>query len=113
MLAGIGDEYGVAKRYTNYSQLFLGLAMAVAPVGGWLAAGGRAGWEPWLLGVAIGMWVRMIRPIIRWRRRWRVVSVDGDGAGSQAAVSSWLRANGTEVWIIISISMKIHCSTRS
>jgi 4-hydroxybenzoate polyprenyltransferase len=37
--------------------LFLGLAMAVAPVGGWLAAGGRAGWEPWLLALAIGAWV--------------------------------------------------------
>jgi 4-hydroxybenzoate polyprenyltransferase len=31
--------------------------MAVAPVGGWLAVGGRAGWEPWLLGLAIGAWV--------------------------------------------------------
>ena len=31
--------------------------MAVAPVGGWLAAGGRGGWEPWLLAVAIGTWV--------------------------------------------------------
>jgi 4-hydroxybenzoate polyprenyltransferase len=49
--------YSLAKRYTTYTQLFLGLAMAVAPVGGWLAAGGRGGWEPWLLGVAIGMWV--------------------------------------------------------
>ena len=49
--------YSLAKRYTNYTQLFLGLAMAVAPVGGWLAAGGRAGWEPWLLGLAIGTWV--------------------------------------------------------
>jgi 4-hydroxybenzoate polyprenyltransferase len=49
--------YSLAKRYTTYTQLFLGLAMAVAPVGGWLAAGGRAGWEPWLLGIAIGMWV--------------------------------------------------------
>jgi 4-hydroxybenzoate polyprenyltransferase len=37
--------------------MFLGLAMAVAPVGGWLAAGGRGGWEPWLLGIAIGTWV--------------------------------------------------------
>ena len=27
--------------YTTYTQLFLGLAMAVAPVGGWIAAGGR------------------------------------------------------------------------
>jgi 4-hydroxybenzoate polyprenyltransferase len=49
--------YSLAKRVTNYTQLFLGLAMAVAPVGGWLAAGGRGGWEPWLLGTAIGTWV--------------------------------------------------------
>ena len=49
--------YSMAKRVTSYTQLFLGLAMAVAPVGGWLAAGGRGGWEPWLLGLAIGTWV--------------------------------------------------------
>src|SRR5688500_5855688 len=49
--------YSLAKRYTSYTQAFLGLAMAVAPVGGWLAAGGGAGWEPWLLGAAIGLWV--------------------------------------------------------
>ena len=49
--------YSLAKRYTTYTQLFLGLAMAIAPVGGWLAAGGRGGAEPWLLGLAIGAWV--------------------------------------------------------
>ena len=49
--------YSLAKRFTAYTQLFLGLAMAVAPVGGWLAAGGRGGPEPWLLGLAIGTWV--------------------------------------------------------
>jgi 4-hydroxybenzoate polyprenyltransferase len=49
--------YSLAKRYTTWTQLFLGLAMAVAPVGGWLAVGGRGGWQPWLLAVAIGMWV--------------------------------------------------------
>jgi 4-hydroxybenzoate polyprenyltransferase len=49
--------YSLAKRYTPYTQLFLGLAMAVAPVGGWLAAGGGRGREPWLLGLAIGLWV--------------------------------------------------------
>ena len=49
--------YSLAKRYTWATQLFLGLAMAIAPVGGWLAAGGGAGWEPWLLGFAIGLWV--------------------------------------------------------
>jgi 4-hydroxybenzoate polyprenyltransferase len=50
--------YSLAKRYTPYTQAFLGLAMAVAPVGGWLAAGGTpAAREPWLLGLAIGLWV--------------------------------------------------------
>lgn len=49
--------YSLAKRFTTWTQLFLGLAMAVAPVGGWLAVGGRGGWEPWLLAAAIGMWV--------------------------------------------------------
>jgi 4-hydroxybenzoate polyprenyltransferase len=49
--------YSLAKRYTTWTQLFLGLAMAVAPVGGWLAVGGRGGWEPWLLALAIAAWV--------------------------------------------------------
>jgi 4-hydroxybenzoate polyprenyltransferase len=49
--------YSLAKRFTAYTQLFLGLAMAVAPVGGWIAAGGGGGVEPWLLGLAIGLWV--------------------------------------------------------
>ena len=49
--------YSLAKRYTTWTQLFLGLAMAVAPVGGWFAVGGRGGLEPWLLAAAIGAWV--------------------------------------------------------
>src|SRR5580765_7016445 len=49
--------YSLAKRFTTWTQLFLGLAMAVAPVGGWLAVGGRGGWEPWILALAIGAWV--------------------------------------------------------
>ena len=49
--------YSLAKRYTTYTQLFLGLALAVAPVGGWLGAGGGAGWAPWVLALATGAWV--------------------------------------------------------
>jgi 4-hydroxybenzoate polyprenyltransferase len=49
--------YSIAKRLTWTTQLFLGLAMAVAPVGGWLAAGGGVAVEPVLLAVAIGTWV--------------------------------------------------------
>ena len=49
--------YSLAKRVTSFTQLFLGLAMAVAPVGGWLAAGGGRSAEPWWLALAIGLWV--------------------------------------------------------
>ena len=49
--------YSLAKRYTTWTQFFLGLSVAVAPVGGWLAVGGGAGWEPWILALAIGTWV--------------------------------------------------------
>jgi 4-hydroxybenzoate polyprenyltransferase len=54
---GIVFWYSLAKRFTTYAQLFLGLAMAVAPVGGWIAMGGPLGPEPFLLGLAIGAWV--------------------------------------------------------
>jgi len=49
--------YSLAKRVTSYTQFFLGLAMAVAPVGGWLAAGGGIAWPPFWLAIAIGTWV--------------------------------------------------------
>jgi 4-hydroxybenzoate polyprenyltransferase len=49
--------YSIAKRVTPFTQAFLGLAMAVAPIGGWLAAGGALGPQPLLLGLAIGSWV--------------------------------------------------------
>jgi 4-hydroxybenzoate polyprenyltransferase len=49
--------YSLAKRYTTYTQAFLGLAMAVAPVGGWIAMGGPARPDPWLLGLGIAAWV--------------------------------------------------------
>ena len=54
---GIVFWYSLAKRVTTYTQLFLGLALAVAPVGGWLASGGGAGPEPWLVALATGTWV--------------------------------------------------------
>ena len=42
-----------------------GLALAIAPVGGWIAAGGRGGAEPWLLGLAIGSVGRRVRHSLR------------------------------------------------
>jgi 4-hydroxybenzoate polyprenyltransferase len=35
--------YSVTKRFTNYTHLFLGIALALAPVGAWLAVKGQFG----------------------------------------------------------------------
>lgn len=44
--------YSYAKRFTHWPHLWLGLSLAMAPVGGWLAVTGR--WsEPWWLLIAI------------------------------------------------------------
>jgi len=49
--------YSLTKRFTWLSHLFLGLALAVAPVGGWLAVAGGFALLPWLLGAAVLLWV--------------------------------------------------------
>ena len=49
--------YSVTKRFTSFTQLFIGLALAVAPVGAWLAV--RVGFAPAPLVLALGVvfWV--------------------------------------------------------
>jgi len=49
--------YSLTKRFTWLSHLFLGLALAVAPVGGWVAVAGGFALLPWLLGGAVLLWV--------------------------------------------------------
>ncbi|WP_213451461.1 menaquinone biosynthesis prenyltransferase MqnP [Rhizomonospora bruguierae] len=49
--------YSYAKRFTNYPQLFLASAQAVAPVGAWIAVTGRWSWPAFVLGLAVGLWI--------------------------------------------------------
>jgi 4-hydroxybenzoate polyprenyltransferase len=49
--------YSFTKRFTWGSHLVLGLALAIAPVGGWLAVSGKFSWVAWLLGGAVLFWV--------------------------------------------------------
>ena len=49
--------YSFTKRFTWGSHLFLGLALAIAPVGGWVAIAGSFAWTPWLLAAAVLLWV--------------------------------------------------------
>jgi 4-hydroxybenzoate polyprenyltransferase len=38
--------YSLTKRFTNYTHVFLGLALALAPIGAWLAVKGQFGFVP-------------------------------------------------------------------
>ena len=49
--------YSLTKRFTHYTQVFLGVALAVSPVGAWLAVTGRLAWAPLVLGAAVLCWV--------------------------------------------------------
>lgn len=49
--------YSFTKRFTNGAQFFLGLALAVAPVGGWLAVTGAFSPPPLVLAAAVLCWV--------------------------------------------------------
>ena len=49
--------YSLTKRFTWASHFALGLALAAAPVGGWLAVAGTFALVPWLLAATVIFWV--------------------------------------------------------
>lgn len=49
--------YSITKRFTHATHFFLGLALAVAPVGAWLAQTGRFAFPPLILGLGVICWV--------------------------------------------------------
>jgi 4-hydroxybenzoate polyprenyltransferase len=49
--------YSLTKRFTAATHFFLGLALAVAPLGAWIAATGRLALPPLLLGAGVIGWV--------------------------------------------------------
>lgn len=49
--------YSLTKRFTHFTQLFLGLALSVSPVGAWLAVTGSWAWPPLVLAAGVLFWV--------------------------------------------------------
>src|SRR5437763_3785399 len=49
--------YSVTKRFTSATHFFLGLALAVAPAGAWIAQTGRLDFPPLVLGAGVICWV--------------------------------------------------------
>lgn len=49
--------YSLTKRFTHFAHFFLGLALAVAPVGAWAAVAGRLEFPPLVLAASVLLWV--------------------------------------------------------
>lgn len=49
--------YSLTKRFTDFTHVFLGVALALAPVGAWLAVTGQLAWEPVVLAGAVVLWL--------------------------------------------------------
>ena len=49
--------YSLTKRFTNATHFFLGLALAVAPAGAWIAQTGRLDFPPLILCAGVVFWV--------------------------------------------------------
>src|SRR3954452_14732302 len=49
--------YSYGKRFTDFPQVLLALAQAVAPVGAWLGVTGQFAWPATALGLAVGSWI--------------------------------------------------------
>ncbi len=49
--------YSLTKRFTSATHFFLGLALAIAPVGAWIAQTGRIDLPPLVLGAGVICWV--------------------------------------------------------
>jgi len=49
--------YSVTKRFTSATHFFLGLALAIAPIGAWIAQTGHIALAPLVLGAGVICWV--------------------------------------------------------
>lgn len=54
---GIVFFYSFTKRFTHFAQFYLGLALAVSPVGAWLAVRGEFAFPPLVLAASVMVWV--------------------------------------------------------
>ena len=54
---GVIFFYSLTKRFTDATHFFLGLALAIAPAGAWIAQTGRLDLPPVVLGIGVICWV--------------------------------------------------------
>lgn len=49
--------YSLTKRFTDYTHVYLGVALSLAPIGAWIAVTGTLGWPALLMAVAVVFWL--------------------------------------------------------
>lgn len=49
--------YSLTKRFTSFCHIVLGVALAIAPLGGWVAVTGNLVGFPWILSLGVLFWV--------------------------------------------------------
>ncbi|MDF1615338.1 UbiA-like polyprenyltransferase [Desulfurivibrio dismutans] len=54
---GLAFTYSLTKRFTWFCHVVLGLALALSPLGGWVAVAGSLEGYPWLLSLGVALWV--------------------------------------------------------
>lgn len=49
--------YSLTKRFTDFTHIYLGIALALAPIGAWIAVRGTIHFPPLILGLAVICWL--------------------------------------------------------
>ena len=107
-------SYSYTKRFTSLSHLVLGLALAVAPVGAWLALRGSFAREPIFLGLAVLLWVAGFDIIyacqdVEFDRREGLHSVPARlGIGRALALSRLLHVGAVALLLALYFATPLH-----
>jgi 4-hydroxybenzoate polyprenyltransferase len=106
--------YSYTKRFTWLSHLFLGLALAIAPVGGWLAVRGEFSAVAWLLALAVLLWVAGFDVIyacldLDFDRREGLASIPARfGLAAALRISRWLHAAAVLALAGVGLAAELH-----
>ena len=94
--------YSFTKRFTHAAQFFLGLALAVAPVGAWLAVTSAFAAPPLILAGAVVLWLEGLKSMVVWLgipRALRVAQLLHVGTWLALAAFGWSAQLGMAYWL--------------